>query len=173
MRAIVKYLQKQILVLVHHARMNAIPVLYIFHDSENYECECTSYAKYKERYTNAREEYGKPIDSEFTAFTADMQKVILIPKLTTKDHVFINRLVVFNETFACLNSNNVGGNILILWHKGIPGRNADDVTSAYVKLIWAVDCLKLLIWVDNCGARTRIGVCFLDLFKLSTRIGVP
>ena len=35
-------------------------------------------------------------------FTADMQKVFLIPKLTSKEHVFISRLVVSNKTFASL-----------------------------------------------------------------------
>ena len=117
--------------------------------------DCLSYLKHRQSFVEAREEYGKEIDPSFTAFTADMQKVILIPKLTTKEHIFVSRLVVFNETFACLNPNNVGGNVLILWHEAMSGRKADVVTSAYVKFIRAIDCPKVLIWADNCGGQNK------------------
>ena len=101
------------------------------HEVENCHI-CLSQTKHTERYHAAREEYRKPIDEGYTAFTADMQKVVLAPKLPSKEHVFISRLVIFNETFAALTPNEVGGNILILWHEGISGRKADDVTSANV-----------------------------------------
>ena len=98
-----------------------------------------SQTKHTERYHAAREEYRKPIDKGYTTFTADMQKVVLPSKLPSKEHVFISRLVIFNETFAAVTPNEVGGNILILWHEGVSGRKADDVTSAYVTFIRAVN----------------------------------
>ena len=42
-----------------------------------------------------------------------------------------------------------------MWHEGISGRKADDVTSAYVTFIRAVNAPKLLIWADNCGGQNK------------------
>ena len=69
------------------------------HDS-NQCAERIAFAKHKVRYTQARIEYQKPIPEEVVCFTADMQRVIVLPKLTNKEHLFVSRLVTFNETFA-------------------------------------------------------------------------
>ena len=55
--------------------------------------ECVACAKHKVRYTQARIEHRKPIPEEVVCFTADMQRVIVFPKLTTKEHLFVSRLV--------------------------------------------------------------------------------
>ena len=73
------------------------------HDSD--QCaECIAYAKHKVRSTQARIECQKPIPEEVVCFTADMQRVIVLPKLTTKEHLFVSSLVTFNETFASKDS---------------------------------------------------------------------
>ena len=60
------------------------------------DCECfIILAKHKEKYGEA-------------------QEVVVIPKATSKGHVFISRLVVLNEAFAALTPNCIGGNILML-----------------------------------------------------------
>ena len=70
------------------------------HDS-NQCAECIAYnAKHKVRYTQAHIEYQKPISEEVACLTADMQIVIVPPKLTTKGHVFVRCLATLNETFA-------------------------------------------------------------------------
>ena len=70
-------------------------------DHDSNQCvECITYAKHKVRYTQARIEYQKPIPEEVVCLTADMQRVIVLPKLTTKEHVFVSRLVTFNKIFA-------------------------------------------------------------------------
>ena len=56
--------------------------------------------KNKLRYTEARIEYQKPITEKVVCFTADMQRVYVLPKLITKEHLFVSRLVTFNKTFA-------------------------------------------------------------------------
>ena len=62
-----------------------------------------------------------------------MQRIILLPKLTTKENLFVNRLVTFNETFA---SKNLGKpDYCILWHEAIAGRKASDIASAFLQLI--------------------------------------
>ena len=39
------------------------------------------------KYTKARIEYNKPVNGDTVFFTANMQKVVVLPKLTTKEHV--------------------------------------------------------------------------------------
>ena len=69
---------------------------------------CSEFLLHQSLYRQAREEYQKDRDlakkSLFPVYTADM-KVFLTPKLTSKEHVFVSRLVVFDETFASLNDN--------------------------------------------------------------------
>ena len=70
-------------------------------DCENSEnCDiCTSGSIHIRNAQLAKEEYDA-VDSDVSQYSVDMQKVILLPKLTTKQHFFVSRLVVFNETFA-------------------------------------------------------------------------
>ncbi|ESP04102.1 hypothetical protein LOTGIDRAFT_171074 [Lottia gigantea] len=57
-------------------------------------------------------------------FAADMQCVILLPKLTTTEHQFESRLVVFNETFASLTEK---GDSVILFHEAIAGLHLVEI----------------------------------------------
>ena len=74
------------------------------------ECEiCSNFEKHKTRFIEARKEYQKARDILTTGesiFAVDMQRVILLPKLTTKEHFFISRLVCFNEIFASLTASD-------------------------------------------------------------------
>ncbi|ESP02099.1 hypothetical protein LOTGIDRAFT_157248 [Lottia gigantea] len=109
------------------------------HDEDNCGL-CAESEGHKAKYTKARRQYQDDIESSSTdnskrsLFAVDMQKVILLPKLTTKEHFFISRLVVFNETFASLDGDT---DFVVLWHEGIAGRLATDVASAFIK------CIKL------------------------------
>ena len=87
---------------------------------------CIKYVKHKDRYTEARNEYQKPIPTNVVCFTADMQK------LTTKGHIFVSRLVVFNETFAAKTPGRP--HYCILWNEAIAGRKAPDVASSYLRV---------------------------------------
>jgi len=99
-------------------------LLYEVHESEDkenhnsFDCTiCKEHATHQKAYREAREEYQNLSTREsFRSFTADMQKVILLPKLTSKEHIFVSRLVVFNETFASLDGH---ADLLILWHEGV------------------------------------------------------
>ncbi|KAL4720212.1 hypothetical protein ACJJTC_018658 [Scirpophaga incertulas] len=70
----------------------------------------------------------KNIDPNTKFFTAYMQKVILMPKLTVKECFFSRKLVLFNETFVSPGKNQPA--YCILWHEGESGRNAYNVASA-------------------------------------------
>ena len=71
--------------------------------------DCTTASHHMSRVKEARDEYRKDKqDPECTAFAVDMQKIILLPKLPTKQHHFVSRLVTFNETFASMNPAHPG-----------------------------------------------------------------
>ena len=78
----------------------------------------------------ARIEYQKPIPEEVVCFTADVQRVIVLPKLTTKEHI---PSVTFNETFVSKTPGK--SDYCILWHEAIAGRKVPDVGSAFLQLI--------------------------------------
>ena len=62
-----------------------------------------------------------------------MQRVIILPKLTTKEHLFVSRLVTFNETFASKTPGKQ--DYCILWHEASSGRKAPDAVSAFLQLV--------------------------------------
>ena len=102
--------------------------------SEVENCEfCTSALEHQVRAKRAREEYEKVVTDGTESFSVHVQTVLLLPKLTTKEHLFVSRLVVFNETFAARNRKNP--DFVILWHEAIRGRLAKDVASTFVKCI--------------------------------------
>jgi len=128
------------------------------HDGDS--CEICVYAKaHLDRARKARVEYDNEmvIDKENNSkkvFAADMQKIILLPKLTTKEHFFVSRLVTFNETFACLNNENEPDRVM-LWHEAISGRSASDVACAFIKCIELSGSDDVAFWADNCVSQNK------------------
>jgi len=116
----------------------------------------------------AREDYQRDATKKWEpfeeAFAVDMQKVIMLPKMNVKEHFFISRLTVFNETFASLAG---GDDICILWHEGIAGRDASDVTSSYYRAIQrASHANSFVFWVDNCSAQNKNWTLYSGLASL-------
>ena len=108
---------------------------------------CKQFKIHKDKYTKARIGYNKPVNGDTVCFTADMQKVVVLPKLTTKEHVFTSRLVTFNETFAAKSSGYQ--DYCVLWHEAISGRKAADVASSYIMLITASGIpINIMTWAD-------------------------
>ena len=62
-----------------------------------------------------------------------MQSVIVLAKLTTKEHPFVSRLATFNETFASKTPGKP--DCCTLWHEAIADCKATDVASAFLQLI--------------------------------------
>ena len=120
-----------------------------------------AYAKHKVRYTQARIEYQKPITEEVVCFTADMQRFIVLPKLTTKEHLFVSRLVTFNEPFASKTPGKP--DYYILWHEAIAGRKAPDVASVFLQLIRQCNEDFIWLWADNCSGQNKNWYLFTGL----------
>jgi len=130
--------------------------------------ECDQWKAHIERARISRKHYqddaDKIKDPKEVYFSVDMQKIIMLPRLPgVKTCVFTRRLVAFHETFAPLGSKvNSGKNkqpvISVVWHEGMSGRNADDVASAYAKVIRSAemrDFKQFIFYVDNCSAQNK------------------
>ena len=94
-------------------------------------------ARHVYRRKNTRKSIGKLEDPVVVCLTADIQKVLVLPKLTTKQDVFVSRLVTFNETFASKTASFP--NYSALWHEAIAARKAPDVALTYLKIIRIID----------------------------------
>ena len=125
------------------------------HDSDE-RSECIAYAKYKVRYTEACIEYQKSIPEEVASFTADMQRVTVLPKLTTKEHLFLSRLVTFTGTFA--SKTHGRPDYCILCHEAIACRKAPDVASAFLQLNRHVMKITSGYGQTTAAVRTKTGI---------------
>ena len=101
---------------------------------------------------------------------ADMQKVILLPKMTLKEHFIVSRLVTFNETFASLNNTT---DYVMLWHEGIAGRCPSDVASAYMNALTCVRKTMLYSGQTTVLVRIRTGFYSQPCVGVLTKIGDP
>lgn len=125
---------------------------------------CENHKIHKQRYTIARQKYMQDTSNkwndEYEIYAVDMQKILILPKMTIKNSFFVSRLVVFHETFANLKPGCK--NKCVLWHEAIMGRNGPDVVSAYYNtLIRLNDSTKhIIFWVDNCTAQNKNWVLF-------------
>ncbi|XP_030757813.1 uncharacterized protein LOC115883597 [Sitophilus oryzae] len=134
-------------------------------NSKTSDCQiCMEYQKHQKRYRVASEKYMGGVDQSINSTTeryaVDMQKVIIIPKMTIKNSYFVSRLVIFHETFANLKKG--GENMCILWHEAIMGRNSPDVTSAYYNMIKRLQnkTKHVIFWADNCTSQNKNWVLF-------------
>ncbi|CAK1583886.1 unnamed protein product [Parnassius mnemosyne] len=71
--------------------------------------ECRDYERHREKYTSAREAYKKDVEkqnnanitSDTTYFAADLEKIIMLPRIEEfKIVMFFPRVIAFNESFV-------------------------------------------------------------------------
>ena len=132
------------------------------HLAENCE-KCNEGLFHLQKASNARECYRNDITKP-NVYAVDMQKVIIIPKLTTKESFFVSRLVCFNETFATNCDDKP--NYAIIWHEGLSGRKASDVTSSYVKFFTESEEKYPILWADNCSAQNKSWLLYSSLVQV-------
>lgn len=124
---------------------------------------------------DAREEYENDASKQWTGgervFAVDMQKVLLLPKMNIKEHFFISRLTVFNETFASMSSKQ---DLCVMWHEALSGRDASDVASAYYEAMNKVtDATKFVFWADNCCAQNKNWTLFSAFITIVNSLHGP
>nr|CAI5839646.1 unnamed protein product [Callosobruchus analis] len=107
------------------------------HEANVENCDvCKTWKIHKLKATNARKNYQedavkiKQEDEIFVA--ADLQKVIMLPRLETfKEILFTPRIVVYNESFVPLGKKSKTYPWAVLWHEGVAGRSKDDIISTF------------------------------------------
>lgn len=143
-------------------------------ENHNPECEvCRAQERHLKKAQKAREDYQRDRNDsdQSTLYAAvDMQKVILLPHMPMyKATAFTPRLVVFNETFAalgnCGKTKKFKGDIVV-WHEGIAGRSASDVSAAYwTFLLEHRDEERITLWCDNCAPQNKNYILFTMLMS--------
>ena len=82
-----------------------------------------------------------------------MQRSIVLRKLTSKEHIFVSRLVTFNETFASKTPGKL--DYCIHFHDAMAGRKAFDIASAFLQLIRQCNEDHVWLWADNCSSQNK------------------
>ena len=134
-------------------------------------CECevvcehySAFVSHRKKYRMAREMYQHDTMSEAISscptFAADLQKVILIPRMDQfKSNIFTSRLVVFNETFSPVGSrklNKTWKDKTFIWNESVAGRKDEDVTSTFHTFLKTQrDAQHVTIWLDNCSSQNK------------------
>ena len=137
------------------------------HDNSVESDSCSVCVNAKQHLHEAKEARKAYIDDnqrtwpdDTKVYAVDMQKVLMLPKMSIKEHFFVSRLMVFNETFASISEKD---DICVLWHEAISGRDADDVASAYAAVMQKSDADKFVFWADNCCAQNKNWVLFSSM----------
>ncbi|CAH1110635.1 unnamed protein product [Psylliodes chrysocephalus] len=86
------------------------------------------------RVQNSRKNYKQEKenrDSDTIVYTVDMQKVIMLPRMSdVKDSFFLYRLILFNESFVFLKPKDK--HLMVIWYEAIAARNVEDVSCAFL-----------------------------------------
>ena len=88
---------------------------------------------------------------------------MVLPKLTTKEHLFVSRFVTFNEKFASKTPGKL--DYCILWHEAIAGRKALDVASSFLQLIRQCNEDHISLRADNCSCQNKNWYLFTGLVQ--------
>ncbi|VEN33902.1 unnamed protein product [Callosobruchus maculatus] len=122
---------------------------------------CKTWRIHKLKAINARKNYKedaekiKQNDEIFVA--ADLQKVIMLPRMETfKEVIFTPRIVAYNESFVPLGKKSKTYPCAVLWHEGVAGRSKDDIISTFYAFFQANRDIKhITIWLDNCSSQNK------------------
>lgn len=112
----------------------------------------TAYKKDVENANNI-----KSIENDSLAVSADLQKVIMLPRIDMfKKVLFTKRICVYNESFVPLGNQKKHFPLAILWHEGIAGRKQEEIISSFHQFLKANrDKKDIIIWTDNCTSQNK------------------
>lgn len=137
----------------------------VSHSRENLDldCEiCKSWQIHKKKFTVARKAYKEDVKkskivSDTLFFSADLQKVIMLPRLEMfKSVIFTPRIIVFNESFVPLGTNSKYKPVAVVWHEAIAGRKKEEIISCFHQFfILHRDSENIVVWLDNCSAQNK------------------
>lgn len=140
---------------------------------------CNDFVKHTRAAIKSRKHYradAEPPPQGTRVRSADLQKVIMLPRMPgIKTAIFTRRIIAFHETFAAVGERSKKDNkedtISVVWHEGITGRNQEDLTSAFAKMMASDrDVSHMVIWLDNCAAQNK-NWCLLSSLVLLLNTG--
>ena len=143
-------------------------------------CEiCKKWSVHIKRANCSRDEYRKDTELQNSraksgdheslnnnpVFSADLQKVIMLPRLESfKTVVFTRRIVIFNESFVPVGTEVPLKPYAVLWHEGVSGGKKEDIASAFHSFfLQNRDSRSIKLWVDNCSAQNKNWALFTFL----------
>ncbi|KAL2102709.1 hypothetical protein ACEWY4_001877 [Coilia grayii] len=137
-------------------------------------CEtCQKWEVHHYHAIRGREHYRMDAEKEEEVHSVvrsvDLQKVIMLPRMPgVKTAVFTRRISAFHETFATVGkmSSKEKRAMSVIWHEGIAGRSAVEVTSAYVTCLSLEGVQHVTYWVDNCTSQNKNWVLISTLVKI-------
>jgi len=125
-------------------------------------CQEWSNSKHMRRAREARERYRKDTEvncssSERAVFSADLEKVVILPRLDMfKNVLFTRRIIAFNESFVPTGNQQELRPLAVIWHEAIAGRKREDIISAFhAFFITYRDTPRIVLWLDNCAAQNK------------------
>ena len=131
-------------------------------DSLSDGCDvCQNWNKHMKRATEARAQYRQDTDAdssnERVVFSADLEKVIMLPRLNMfKSVLFARRIIAFNESFIPVGSRQNLKPLAVLWHEAIAGRKREDIISAFHAFFATYrDIPQIALWLDNCAGQNK------------------
>lgn len=145
------------------------------HSKENLdpECEnCKAWDSHIKRAKIARQMYRddaqNAIGSSTLYFSADLQKVIMLPRLEMfKSVIFTQRIIAFNESFVPLGKNSKEKPFAVVWHEAMAGRKKEELISAFFQFfVHYRDQKHIVLWLDNCTGQNKNWALFSFLVYL-------
>lgn len=139
------------------------------HTKENLDLLCEACCKWQSHISKAEEsrrnyridrdmqESPSGEETNRVVYSADLQKVIMLPRLETlKTVLFTRRIIAFNESFVPLGNKPAAKPMAVLWHEGLSGRKKEDIVSAFhAFFISQRDAKVIVLWLDNCAGQNK------------------
>lgn len=147
------------------------------HIVEQLQIDCDVCSKWNNHIVKAnesRQQYrtdrAKHSQTDHVIYSADLQKVIMLPRLDMfKSALFTRRIIAFNESFVPLGtqSSELLKPIAVIWHEATAGRKTEDIISAFhAFFLHCRDAKTVTVWLDNCAAQNKNWTLFCYLLYI-------
>jgi hypothetical protein len=146
------------------------------HNEKNldlFDCSiCSDWNIHQKKASKGRDKYRTDseniINSNTLCVSADLQKVIMLPRLQMfKRAIFTQRIIAFNESFVPLGKKPKTKPFACLWNESVSGRKKEDIVSTFhAFFIYNRDLKSFINWLDNCSAQNKNWTLFSYLTNI-------
>jgi len=81
----------------------------------------------------------------------------MLPRIPgVKTIAFTKCIIAFHHTFAAIGKKRKNKENNIVWHEGIEGRSATEITASfYTALLHEHSASQFILWADNCMSQNK------------------